>query len=154
MIQIFARKCRPRGGAATSAPSSDRCGSIRLHSVRPKCNLRSPHSFTAYGACVRRDARGGDCLPRPLRMAVAKKFHLAPDLSERAAPRPADDAVAMLHASSGRLECDPWPNRQCLSLNGEPAEPFFSSAGGLVQFVAVSAAPMPYARPACLQRRK
>lgn len=119
-----------------------------------QCNLCSPLSFTAYGVCVRRDGRGGDCLPDHCEWRVAKKFHLAPDLSERAAPRPADDAVAMLHASSGRLECDPWPNRQCLSLNGEPAEPFFSSAGGLVQFVAVSAAPMPYARPACLQRRK
>jgi hypothetical protein len=72
-----------------------------------QCNLCSPLSFTAYGVCVRRDGRGGDCLPDHCEWRVAKKFHLAPDLSERAAPRPADDAVAMLHASSGRHECDP-----------------------------------------------
>jgi hypothetical protein len=60
-----------------------------------------------YGTCVRRDARGGDCLPRPLRMARCQKIPSRAGLSERAAPRPADDAVAMLHASSGRHECDP-----------------------------------------------
>jgi hypothetical protein len=119
--------------------------------VRPKCNLRSLLSFTARAFAAMPAA--AIAYPDHCEWRVAKKFPLAPD-SRREPHRvplttPSPCYMPRRDAMSATLA-----NRQCLSLNGEPAEPSFSSAGGLVQFVAVSAAPMPYARAACLQRRK